>query len=79
MNTVTKMSTIFYVSVGDNSNDMGRVGVAKTLEAAKKIGRKQVRGMLPDGHGVYKVRDAEGREVLVGELSLCTAFAWVER
>jgi hypothetical protein len=75
----TIMSKLYTITAGDNGTDLGRVGTAKTILGAKRIGRAAVLYSLPRGEGVYKVRDTAGREVLIGERSLRTGGDWYER
>lgn len=72
------MTTIYTITAGDNSTDLGRVGTAKTLLGAKRIGRAAVRNMLPRGEGTYTVRDDMGQQVLRGERSIRTGMDWAE-
>lgn len=71
------MTKRYTISAGCNSTDLGVVGRSDTLLGAKRIGRHAVLHMLPDGQGIYRVRDGEGREVLAGELSIRTGFRWM--
>lgn len=71
--------TTYTITAGDNSTDLGTVGTAKTMLAARRIGRAAVRSSLPRGEGSYKVRDADGREVLVEERSIRTDGEWMDR
>lgn len=67
------------ISAGGNGTDLGEVGRATTILGAKRVGRRAVREMLYDEEGTYTMRDAEGREVLRGERSIRTGYAWWER
>lgn len=67
------------ITAGDNSTDLGKVGVAKTRIGAVRVGRRAVSSSLPNGEGMYKVRDEIGRELLVGECSIRTDYKWIER
>lgn len=70
------MSTTYTITAGDNSTELGCIGTAKTILGAKRIGRAAVRDSLPRGEGSYKVRDADGREVLIEERSIRTGGEW---
>lgn len=69
----------FWISAGNNSTDLGTVGRANTLLGAKRIGRAAVKTMLPNGEGVYTVRDRSHREVAGEERSIRTQFRWSQR
>lgn len=71
--------TVYTIHAGDNSTDLGQVGSAKTIRGAKRVGRAAVRASLPRGQGTYRVRDARGAEILVGERSIRTDYEWIER
>lgn len=73
------MTKTYTITAGNNSTDLGVVGHAETLIGAKRIGRVAVRDSLPNGQGNYKVRDAEGLEVLVEEYSVRTDYRWLAR
>lgn len=49
------MSAKYTITAGSHSTDLGIIGRADTLLGAKRIGRKAVRTMLPDGHGWYRI------------------------
>lgn len=66
----------FTVTAGDNNTDLGQVATSKTILGAKRLGRAAVRDSLPNGHGIYKVRDESGREVLIEERSIRTDYDW---
>ena len=71
------MSATYTITAGDNSTDLGIVGTADSLKTAQQIGREAVASSLPQGHGTYKVRDAQGREAACEERSTRTAGEWV--
>lgn len=50
------MSKTYTITAGNNSTDLGVVGHADTYLGAKRIGRKAVREMLPDGQGSYTIK-----------------------
>ena len=67
-------------TAGNNNTDLGSiVGTASSRSAAARIGRKAISTSLPDGCGIYKVHDEDGRELLVGERSGRTKYKWDER
>ena len=70
-----RMSTKYQVTAGNNSTDLGKVGEASTIIGAKRIGRKAVLTMLPNGEGTYYYSINGQRR---GETrSIRTGFAWV--
>ena len=69
----------YYVTAGNNSTDLGCVGRANTLLAAKRIGRKAVRNSLPNGQGSYRIwADYGDRQVGGGTCDIRTGSRWVD-
>jgi len=68
----------YTITVGNSSTNLGKVGNAKTIVDAKRIGRAAVHNMLPNGEGNYQVRDITGQRVVCGERSIRTAYKWNE-
>jgi len=70
------MSTSYRITAGNNSTDLGVVGTSDTLLGAKRLGRKAVRTMLPNGEGWYRVispnNDWRGEA-----FGLCTGHKWL--
>jgi len=79
MTTSTIHQNMYTIHAGNNSTDLGKVGISKTILGAKRVGRATIRAELPNGEGVYSVRDADGHKVFGGERSIRTGFQWVER
>jgi hypothetical protein len=67
---------MYTVHAGGNSTDLGRVGEAASLPAARRIGREAVRTMLPNGEGTYTIRTEQGETVERGECSICSNHTW---
>ena len=66
----------YTISAGSNSTELGRVGEADTLLAAKRIGRRAMRESLPNCEGWYTVRDESGETVAGEERSIRTNYRW---
>jgi hypothetical protein len=72
------MIKTYTISVSNDSNDVKVVGYAETLIGAKRIGRRAVKTMLPNGEGRYTLynRFVPGR--WWGEVrSSSTKLSWV--
>ena len=67
----------YTITAGDNSTDLGIVGRAPTLYAAKRLGRAAVRESLPDGCGGYRVWDDNDRQVAGESCTIRTGYRWV--
>lgn len=68
----------FYITAGNHSTDLGIVGNCDTLIGAKRIGRKAVRTMLPNGEGTYYLHNRHVTGQRWGETcGLHTKFSWV--
>ncbi len=62
------MKTARYTATaGNNSTDLGVVGAAKTIAAARKLAKMEVKQALPYGEGSYKIFDEIGQEVEKGQ------------
>lgn len=69
--------TVYTIHAGDNATDLGQVGTSRTIIGARRIGRRAVRTMLPNGCGTYTVRAIEGAVVERGERSIRTDHDFV--
>ena len=72
------MTKTYTITADDNSTDLGVVGYADTLLGAKRIGRRAVRTMLPNGEGRYTLHNQHvaGRW-LTEERSIRTGGKWL--
>jgi len=75
----TKDEETFYVTAGNNSTDLGKVGTASTIEQARRIGKSAVQRSLPYGEGFYMVKRQDGLVVASGENSIRTGFKWIQK
>jgi len=71
-----KTETAYYVTAGNNSTELGRVGETNSLLGAKRIGRDAVRRCLPNAEGSYRVKTQDGETVASEERSIRTGFKW---
>jgi len=67
----------YIITAGDDSTDLGVVGRAATLYAAKRLGRKVVREALPDGCGGYRVWQGD-QQVAGGTRDISTEYRWTD-
>ena len=70
--------TTYTITAGNNTTDLGTIGTAATIDAARKIGRAAVRDMLPSGEGTYNITDNDGQRIGRGERSIRTDRNWIE-
>ena len=75
----SKDEETFYVTAGNNSTDLGKVGTASTIEQARRIGKSAVQRSLPYGEGFYMVKRQDGLVVASGENSIRTGFKWIQK
>ena len=69
------MTAKYQVTAGNDSTDLGTVGQASTILGSKRIGRRAVLTVLPNGEGTYYWHVNGQRR---GETrSLKTGFKWV--
>ena len=66
----------YTITASDNNTDLGIVGRAPTLYAAKRLGRAAVRESLPNGCGGYRVWDDDGRQVAGESRTIRTDYLW---
>jgi hypothetical protein len=69
-------SMSYTITAGGHSTDLGIVGRAPTLYAAKRLGRAVVRKSLPNGCGGYRVWDDNNRQVAGESRTIRTDYRW---